>query len=368
MKFKAKYFDGKTSQPKEVWLKVIEDFELQLFTEEYSIVPFERWELLQLKNESFNSSKDLQLSYISDGVRRSLEIENPNQELVNYLSNKHSKEDKIFAMVLKRNSYKVIGISVTVLAVMIFVYVKWVSVFVGNTIVSIIPLAVEETIGDNAFNQMNPFLDIDTPRTRLLQEFYNALDFNSEYQVSVYLDTNKRVNAFALPGGKLVVYDGLIKKTQSWQELAALFGHELSHVNDRHSMRLLSRELGNYAVFSAITGDMAGISSVIIESAISLNELVYSRTYEKEADLNGLDMLIENDIEPEAMLRLFERLLEENKEVEEILKDLELLSTHPLTDNRMDYIKDYIESKGLLGYLGKKNEKAEMLWKKIKEK
>jgi predicted Zn-dependent protease len=133
-------------------------------------------------------------------------------------------------------------------------------------------------------------------------------------------------------------------------------------------MRLLSRELGNYAVFSAITGDMAGISSVIVESAISLNELVYSRTYEKEADLNGLDMLIERDIEPEAMLRLFERILEENKELEEFLKDLELLSTHPLTDNRMDYIKDYIESKGLIGYLGKKNEKAEMLWKKIKEK
>ena len=366
-KIKATYFDGISSKPKAIWISVYSVSLLRLYDSEDALQAFEEWDSLRIKKDSFNSSNALQLSYVDNELRKSLEIAEANEQINTFVKTLHTHETRIFDFVLKRSAFKVIISGILTLSLLIFVYVKWVSLAVGNAIVSIIPPSVEETIGTAAFKQMNPILNIDSSKSELLQAFYDELNFESDYEISVFYDTSNTVNAFALPGGKIVVFDGLIQKTESWEELAALFGHELSHVNERHSMRLMSRELGNYAVFSALTGDMAGISSVLVESALSLNELVYSRTYEKQADREGLQLLVENNIEPAAMIRLFERIFDENKKVEDFMKGLEMLSTHPLTDKRMDYIKEWIINTGLIEDHGEDNEKARDLWLKMKE-
>ena len=366
-KIKATYFDGVSSKPKTIWISVYSASQLRLYASEDELRAFEEWDVLHIKKDSFNSSNALQLSYTDNELKKNVEIAEANEQLNAFVKCIHTHETRMFDFVLKRSALKVITSGILTLSLLIFIYVKWVSVAVGSAIVSIIPPSVEETIGTAAFNQMNPILSIDSSKSELLQTFYDELNFKSTYEISVFYDTRNTVNAFALPGGKIVVFDGLIQKTESWEELAALFGHELSHVNQRHSMRLMSRELGNYAVFSALTGDMAGISSVLVESAISLNELVYSRTYEKQADQEGLQILVENNIEPAAMMRLFERIFEENKNVEDFMKNLEMLSTHPLTDKRMDYIKEWITKEGLTEHQGEENEKAKGLWLKMKE-
>tara|TARA_B110000046_G_scaffold40521_1_gene44893 strand:+ start:41510 stop:41749 length:240 start_codon:yes stop_codon:yes gene_type:complete len=67
-------------------------------------------------------------------------------------------------------------------------------------------------------------------------------------------------------------------------------------------------------------------------------------------------LLVENNIEPAAMIRLFERIFEENKKVEDFMKNLEMLSTHPLTDKGRGYIKELINKAGLIEHQGEENE------------
>lgn len=364
-KLSATFFDGRTSKPNPIWLSLKEEA-LQLFWEEGNLTPFASWELSDCRLDSFNSSSIVQLSHTTENVSQQLEIKSPPPELRAALKVMHTRDRFIFEMIFNGKAFKLVTGGILVLSLLVLIYVKWVSVFVGNTIVSLIPFSLETAIGNKAFDQYHALLSIDDEKTVLLNDFYRALDYPSDYKVEAYYCDDEIMNAFALPGGKIVVYGALIDETNSWQELAALFSHELMHIEKRHTMRIMARQLGNYAVFSVLTGDMAGITSVILESALTMNELVYTRSFEKEADMAGLELLIKKEITPIAMRELFGRLLKESNEIEEALKHLEVLSTHPLTEKRMAYIEEYLAGKEMLDFHGEENPEAEELWKRLK--
>ncbi len=362
---KAKYFDGKTSKPQTVYVERFKR-DIVFYETEDSLNVIHRWPIILCKTEQFNHTSGLQVSYGEEFPKEQLEINEPSQDLIDSFSASEVGEKYLFDKVLKGNATRVIFFGILILGIMIYSYINWVSVIVGNAIVSIIPQNIEESIGDNAFNQYYAILDLDSSKSKLLDEFYKELGYDSPYKIDAYLDESDMVNAFALPGGKIVVYEGLVDRTQSWKELAALFSHEVSHINNRHSMRLMSRQLGNYAVFSAITGDMAGISSVMIESAISLHDLVNSRKYETEADEFGLRMMLACKIDPKAMIGLFERLHEENKEVDEFMENLEVLNTHPLTQKRIQFIEDWVDIYVDDSFIEEENPRAEEIWRELK--
>ncbi len=100
----------------------------------------------------------------------------------------------------------------------------------------------------------------------------------SRYQYKFHVALDKSVNAFAMPGGFVVVHTGLIQLAESPEELAGVLAHEIQHVEQRHSLRAMAQSLGLYAVLSLLVGDTSGLASL----GGDLLKLKFSRNHETE--------------------------------------------------------------------------------------
>jgi predicted Zn-dependent protease len=124
----------------------------------------------------------------------------------------------------------------------------------------------------------------------------------------------------------------------------------------------LARGLAGSMVISVVVGDMNAIGNILVSQASNIYELGFTRDMEKEADLEGLEIMYHNKLDPKGMINLMERLHEEEKKYG-VDKMPSYLNSHPMTKERIDYI-----SKESQGHSGKKNAELEEIWKKISEK
>ncbi len=144
------------------------------------------------------------------------------------------------------------------------------------------------------------------------------------------------VNAFALPGGFFFVNTGLILKAESEAELAGVMAHEIAHVAARHGTRQATRgTLANFATIPLIF--MGGWTGYGIRQAASvlvpMAFLKFSRGFEEEADLLGLQYMYKAGYDPTAFVDFFERIQTLEKRKPGTLN--KVFSTHPLTDDRI---------------------------------
>jgi predicted Zn-dependent protease len=146
----------------------------------------------------------------------------------------------------------------------------------------------------------------------------------------------EEVNAFALPGGFFFVNTGLLLRAETEAELAGVMAHEIAHVAARHGTRQASRgTLINYASLPLIF--MGGWTGYAIRQgaglAIPIGFLSFTRGFESEADLLGLQYLYKTGYDPTAFVDFFEKIQTlEKKKPGTMAK---VFSTHPLTDDRI---------------------------------
>ena len=158
---------------------------------------------------------------------------------------------------------------------------------------------------------------------------------------------NRQVNAFAMPGGLLAFYTGLITKARNESELAGVIAHEMAHVTQRHLARM--RDYMSNSNFSLLT--MAGVilagvtqSSALLPAAVlgqameTQRFLNYSRANEQEADRFASQFLAKSGIDPNGVANFFEVLLKHSDH--HYGKDFEYLSTHPTTPSRVVEARD----------------------------
>lgn len=176
---------------------------------------------------------------------------------------------------------------------------------------------------------------IDTQKTRLLNEFASKLDLGKDYPADYTVVDADIVNAYALPGGPIVVYAGIIRKMQTPEELAGILAHERSHVLRHHSTRSIFQNVSGVLLINLVLGDASSFINLIAQNGQQIQQLSYSRELELEADREGLLLLLKNDINPKGMLSLLEKLKHENSgsSVPEFLR------THPLPDSRIEALK-----------------------------
>jgi Zn-dependent protease with chaperone function len=135
------------------------------------------------------------------------------------------------------------------------------------------------------------------------------------------------VNAAALPGGNVVIFDELLKQSDGPDEVAGVLAHELAHIKRRHVTQAMIREYG----FSALIGAFGGSAGSKIDM---LDSLHYSRSAESEADSDAIETLRRADISPVPTARFFDRLGKQEKALGRFGDGLEYVSTHPLTGDR----------------------------------
>jgi len=207
------------------------------------------------------------------------------------------------------------------------------------------PASYERELGRSISAKVNAesnFL-LQEEETKLVQQFFDRLGFARDYPypVEVRVSSMGQKNAFALPGGYIVLSVELLSEFESKEELAGVLAHEYSHIELKHSLRSMFRSLSGYIFISSMLGDVSGVSAALLQGANSLNDLHHSRGFEKDADLSGLQMMIEANVSPEGMLKVIEKLKDEyGKQDSEIP---EFLKTHPDFPGRIDYLQKQIQ-------------------------
>lgn len=167
---------------------------------------------------------------------------------------------------------------------------------------------------------------------------------HAEWEFVIFDD--KQVNAFAMAGGKVGVFSGLLKIAKTDDELAAVIAHEIAHVTAKHINQKLSQQLAvnTVGVVGSIGMGVAGtpwLTAAALESAYGLSAgvgvLAYDRKKEKEADFIGMMYMARAGYDPRAAITIMERL-----EAESANRSLPpaLLSTHPTHPERIIAMMD----------------------------
>ena len=158
-----------------------------------------------------------------------------------------------------------------------------------------------------------------------------------QYQFTV-IDDPEEVNAFALPGGHLYFYTGLMKLCENEAQLAAVMAHEMAHVAEHHHGENLTRRYGLEFLASMILGEepseFANLAAQLLGSGLLMN---YSRQNEREADQLGMRMLYQGGYDPDGMVAFMNSMLEYERS-KGGGHPLPIFSSHPPTQERMSYL------------------------------
>ncbi|MCM2255562.1 MAG: M48 family metallopeptidase [Vicinamibacteria bacterium] len=160
-----------------------------------------------------------------------------------------------------------------------------------------------------------------------------------EFRFAVMEDPS--LNAFAAPGGFVVVHTGLIAAADGPEEVAGVLGHEIAHVLRRHSLRQMAFELGLTALVQLAVGSADGAVAILTGTAQQLSGLSFSRDQESEADRLGLDLLQAARLPGEGLPRFFDRLAKEGGNAVPAF-----LSSHPQSDERREALAAELARRG----------------------
>jgi len=152
-------------------------------------------------------------------------------------------------------------------------------------------------------------------------------------------------NAWCMPGGKVVVYTGLLPYTQTEEGLAVVMGHEIAHAVARHGNERMSQQmgvqLGGVALATAVSQKPAETQQIFMTAygaGAQLGVMLpYSRSHESEADKMGLIFLAMSGYDPNAAVAFWERMAKSGGS-----NTPEFLSTHPSDQTRINNLKAYI--------------------------
>ena len=181
----------------------------------------------------------------------------------------------------------------------------------------------------------------------------------SKYEFKLFIVKSDIMNAFALPGGYVVIYSELLENTDRPEQLAGVMAHEIQHITKRHGTEALVKDYSLGFLISAITNDTQTMQTTLgLAKFIGL--MKYSRESETEADVEGMKMLKNAKVDPKGMVEFFEIL---NKHSGGFSGSLEYISSHPQTTDRIYKLREL--SRGVdfepVGFYSDKD------WKEIKK-
>jgi beta-barrel assembly-enhancing protease len=222
-----------------------------------------------------------------------------------------------------------------VTGVLVFLGLPW----LASLSATVVPLAWEEDMGDRIVGRIAAATSTeehkfcrDPSGLMALEELIGRLSdaADSTYRFRVRVIASPMVNAFAAPGGQIVVMSGLIKKADTSEEVAGVLAHEMGHVIGRHPTEGMIRHIGLSVILDAISGGVIG-TGALSGFAETLIALSYNREAEREADRTAEQILSRARISKRGLVRFFERLRQKE---EKGVRVPAILSSHPPTEGR----------------------------------
>jgi Zn-dependent protease with chaperone function len=193
----------------------------------------------------------------------------------------------------------------------------------------LIPSSVDKSLGDALVGDFGGRFCHTPAGSAALKKLAASLDDHPE-DLQVEVAKIDMINAVALPGGKVILFDGLVKQARSPDEVAGVLAHEIGHVRERHVMQALLRQMG----LAVVLGGVDGNSGVLLNNMLAMS---YSRGSEAEADAHSMKALGKAAISPVATASFFERLSQMDgsaNQREEGQSVAGYMSSHPLSRER----------------------------------
>lgn len=222
-------------------------------------------------------------------------------------------------------------------ALMVVGLYRWGIPSAAAAVTPYVPVAWEKSLGQQVVAHLAPEAQQcrDPERLKKLDQIVQTLVATrptSPYRITLSVVDAPTVNAFAAPGGQVVLLRGLLERTASPEQLAGVLAHELQHVYQRHTTTAILEQVTTTFLLTAVSSDMSGGLAWGLEGAHTMGSLHYSRTHETEADIEGLRMIQAAHLDPAAMIAFYETM--ENG-AQDHAGPPDFLSTHPDMGERL---------------------------------
>lgn len=223
----------------------------------------------------------------------------------------------------------------TIIAVVLLILVVSLPLWSG-LLARFLPQSVEETIGDELVASL-PAQGFCQNEQGLaaLDEMVRAVSASTNEDFQVYVVDVDMLNAFAAPGGRIVLFRPIIEKASGPEEVAGVLAHEMAHVLEAHPSEAIVESLG-YGIFGLVNPG-AGSAGSDAAQAIMANH--YSRSDELDADRVGVELLNASDYDSRGLPAFLSRLDEEQGRT---AAEPEFLSTHPTGEHRIAELRDRV--------------------------
>ena len=216
------------------------------------------------------------------------------------------------------------------------VVIGWQADWIIDGIANRVPVEAESVLGEAAMTTLRQRSRVieNGPAVDALRRIGDRLTQGSRYRYHWAIEDDPTINAFAMPGGWIVVHRGLIEAAPSAEALAGVLAHEVQHVERRHVLKGVIHSLGWAGVLSVMLGDVGAASGALVYQA---GQLRYSRALETEADRLGVIAMAAAGIDPAGMLAFFRAMIA--RSADPSAEAIGLLSSHPATRERLAAIE-----------------------------
>ncbi len=322
----AQYFDGKTSDKKEVTVKFLENY------------------IVQVEGEGVNfqtSFDEITFSSRVGNIPRILTFSNG--------SVAHSDENDKIDLVLKelkkssslayifesKMRYVILCVIFLFLSVGFFLTIG--SDMAAKSIAKIIPQSIEDKISHSTLKTLDKYLLEPSTLSQERKDEFNKLFAklnNNDSKYHLHFRRGIGANAFALPSGDIVLTDELVEISDGDNDMVyGVLAHERGHVEHKHSMQLLVKASIVSAVITYFTGDVSSLVATLSTSAINAT---YSRDFEREADEYAKIKMNQEGISPKHLADFFIKMSEDGGGESNETKSF--FDSHPPSKERIDYL------------------------------
>ncbi|MEK6699675.1 MAG: M48 family metallopeptidase [Nitrospirota bacterium] len=204
-----------------------------------------------------------------------------------------------------------------------------------------IPIETEQTLGKQALAWLDEQgwftpTNLDKNTQKGIQDGFDRLrselPLKNHYQLEFRAAGAIGANAFALPGGTIVITDDMVKAAESPDEVQAVLAHEIGHVELRHTLRSVLQNSVTAVVVATVTADAASLSVAVAGLPVLVAQTKYSREFEAAADAFAFRLLKQKGHSPAAFASLMERLAKQHEQEE---RAFAYVSSHPVTAERV---------------------------------
>jgi beta-barrel assembly-enhancing protease len=225
-----------------------------------------------------------------------------------------------------------------------------------HSIAGTVPVEWEQQAGEQIFAtiKMQKTLVGDSVLNKKINELGSIITNtvpDKKFRFKFHIVKDSSLNAFALPGGNVVIHSGLIMRAESPEEILGVLGHEVAHVTERHHVRGLITKMGLRYLILLFFDTGSAIGDLIINAGSTLQSLKYDRDLETEADEKGWEYVTKANVNPAGMISFFKKLEGEKKgTLKELEASLDWMNTHPNTAERIERLEKKYKKTGKRHY------------------